>query len=82
MFTPNAILRKKVISLIKRLGLGTRELIIDIEIEDITINTIEYDVLTGKLLIHVFVDEFDIIYDFDSIEKEYKLKIIDYLYEI
>lgn len=70
------ILKRRLIKLIKLLGLGMIELVYDIELSEIIINTIEYDKVNNLILLHVFNDELDMIYDFDSLPDSDKLIII------
>jgi hypothetical protein len=73
------ILKKRVIKSIDMLGLGIKELVYDIKLSEITINTIEYDKVNNLVLLHVFNDNLDMIYDFDSLSDNDKLKIISIL---
>lgn len=76
MIPINKVLKKRVIHCIKVLGIGIKELIFDIELSEITINSIEYDDKNNNVLLHVFDDDLDIIYDFDYLDEIDKLKII------
>ena len=58
------------------LGLGLKELVYDIKLSEITINSIEYDKTNNLVLLHVFNDNLDMIYDFDSLSDNDKLEII------
>jgi len=70
------ILKRRVIKSIEMLGLGLKELVYDIKLSEITINSIEYDKTNNLVLLHVFNDNLDMIYDFDSLSDNDKLEII------
>lgn len=70
------ILKRRLIKSIELLGLGMIELVYDIELSEIIINTIEYDKVNNLILLHVFNDELDMIYDFDGLSDSDKLIII------
>jgi hypothetical protein len=79
----NKILKRKVINSIKILGLGIKELVFDIELSEITINSIEYDKKNNLILLHIFKDDdFDIIYYFEDLSEKDKLKILKALEDI
>jgi hypothetical protein len=70
------ILKRRLIRSIELLGFGMVELVYDIELSEIIINTIEYDRVNNLILLHVFNDELDMIYDFDNLSDSDKLIII------
>ena len=76
MIPINNILRKKVINSIKILGMGIRELVFDIELSEMTINSIEFDNKYNIVLLHIFKGDLDMIYDFDDLSEKDKLTII------
>ena len=63
-------MKAKMISLIKILGFGFNELVIDIIIEEFTINSIEYYPSEDKVYIHLFKEDMDIEIDFEDISEE------------
>lgn len=73
------LLKNKVINSIKILGIGIKELVIDIELSEFTINSIEYDKKNDNVLVHIFNDNLDIMYEFDGLCEKDKLKIIKML---
>jgi hypothetical protein len=74
------IIRKKVETLIKRLGGSTLELIIELPLSFSVCDSIEYSEKDNKIYLHVFDgDDFDLICDFDDIEEEDKLKVYQIL---
>ena len=63
-------MKKKVIQIIKILGIGLNELIIDIELESITINSIEWSPDDNKVYLHAFEeDDIDLEFNFDELSK-------------
>jgi hypothetical protein len=76
-------MKKEIIDIIRILGIGMSEIIIDMKIGDTIFNSIEY-VEPDILILHTFDDEFDIETNWDSItnyQKKMVLKIIrPYLY--
>jgi hypothetical protein len=77
------ILRKKSINLIKKLGNGVFEIIIDIDLSFITINSIEYDEKSDSIFLHSFGDDhFDLIFDFEDLREEDMFKVIKFLNRI
>lgn len=74
------ILRKKVVNLIKELGSGVFEIIIDIQLSFILINSIEYDKKSDSVFLHAFgEDDFDLIFDFEDLREDDMFKIINAL---
>lgn len=63
-------MRDKIIQLIKILGIGVNELIIDIDLDSITINSIEWSQSDNKVFVHLFDDDYDIEMDFDDLSDE------------
>jgi len=78
----NKVLKRKVIKSISMLGMGLKELVFDIELSEITINSIEYNDKLNVLILHVFSENLDITYDFDELSENDKLKIIKILNDI
>ncbi len=60
-------MKKKVAQIIKILGIGINELIIDIELDTITVNSIEWSPSDKKIYLHIFNDDMDIELDFDDL---------------
>jgi hypothetical protein len=75
----NKVLKRKVIKSISMLGMGLKELVFDIELSEITINSIEYNNELNLLILHVFNDSLDMVYDFDELSENDKLTIIKVL---
>jgi len=74
------VIRKKVETLIKRLGGSMLELLIEMPLSFSMCNSIEYNEKDDRIYIHIFdEDDFDLICDFDDIEEEDKLKVYQIL---
>jgi hypothetical protein len=69
-------MKDKVKDIIKILGVGMNELILDIDLGDVTFNSIEWDENEGKVLLHIFEDDdYDYFVDFDDLSSEQQNKI-------
>lgn len=69
------IIKKKTTILIKELGNGLNELVFNIHLDMGEFNTIEY--VGEKIILHIFKGEdYDIVFDYDILSEEDKLKII------
>ncbi len=75
-------MKKKVIQIIKILGIGLNELIVDIQLDTITINSIEWSPSDKKVYLHIFEDDLDIEMDFDDMSDENQQIILQKLSEI
>jgi hypothetical protein len=64
----------KLISIIKILAVGFKEIIIDIELQEFTINSIEID-SKNNIILHRFESDMDIEFLFDEISQKDKDKI-------
>lgn len=64
-------MRDEIIKLIKILGIGLTELVIDFNLNCGNFETIEYSSEDDSLLLHIFKDEnLDITFDFDDLDEE------------
>lgn len=73
-------MKKNVIELIKILGIGLYEIIVDIEIDGTIFNSIEWDREEDKILLHLFNGEnYDYSYDFEDFDADNQLKIYNRL---
>jgi len=73
------IVKKKIISIIKEIGIDVFELVVQMPVSFIIFDSIEYVESTNKLLLHYWEEDFDMSYDFDDLENEDKLKIYEIL---
>lgn len=70
------LIRKKVIELIELIGTNVSEVVLDIKLSEMTINTIEWIPSEDVLLVHVFQDDLDFFYDFDELLEVDRLLIL------
>ncbi len=76
-------MKNKVVSLIKILGIGLHEIIIDLEIGIYLYNSIEWSESENKIYLHIFEDyDLDIAFDFDDLSNDDKLIIYNLLSRI
>lgn len=69
-------MKSKVRDIIKILGVGMNELILDMDLGDVTFNSIEWDEEGDKILLHIFEDDdYDYYIDFDDLNSEQQNKI-------
>jgi len=70
------VMKRKVATIIKILGIGLTELIIDLELDTYTFNSIEWVQSENKIYLHIFEeDDLDITYDFDDLSDDEQLSI-------
>lgn len=73
-------MKNKIVQLIKILGIGIHELVIDINLECGSFESIEWNKEEDKIYLHIFHDEdFDVAFDFDDLIEEDQLKIYQVL---
>jgi hypothetical protein len=74
------VMKNKIVQLIKILGIGTNELVIDINLECGNFETIEWNQEDDKIYLHIFEDEdIDITFDFEELSEEDQLKLYQIL---
>jgi hypothetical protein len=73
----SSVMKEKVRDLIKILGIGLYELVIDINLDGITFNSIEWDEEEEIILLHIFEenDDMDYFIDFEELSNENQIKI-------
>lgn len=69
-------IRKKVIENLTRIGIDSFEIILDIELSEMTINSIEWIESENSIIVHVFSDDIDYYYEFDELNEEDRLLIL------
>jgi hypothetical protein len=70
------IMRNKIIELIKILGIGINEIVMEINLDCGNFESIEYIPEEDLILLHIFKeDDFDITFDYDELEEEDQLKV-------
>jgi hypothetical protein len=77
-------MKRKIIKIIRILGIGYHELIIDLETKYGTFNSIEWIKSDNKVWLHMFSDDddFQLSFDFDDLDDEDKYLIFLFLSSI
>jgi hypothetical protein len=73
------IIKEKTIFLIRRIGNGLNEIVFTIDLEFSRFDTIEYDEQNNIIILHLFEDDYDFVFDYEILDEEDKLKILNYL---
>ena len=74
------VMKNKIIQLIKILGIGINELVIDINLDCGSFESVEWDKEEDKVYLHIFEDEdIDIAFDFEELSEEDQLKLYQIL---
>jgi hypothetical protein len=70
-------MKKKVANMVRIMGIGLNELVIDLPTSVATFNSIEWVKSENKLYLHIFHDdeEIQISFDFDDLSKDDKLEV-------
>lgn len=72
----NKILKEKAIKLVKDLGIGIYEIVLDIQLTFALCNSIEYVKSEDKIYIHIFEEDYDLVIDFEDLEEIDMLEIL------
>ena len=67
--------KKRLISIIKYLGITFDEVVIDIIVEGMNFNSIEWRRDTNQIILHKFIEELDYEIDFDELPSKIKKQI-------
>jgi hypothetical protein len=69
-------MKNKIINLIKLLGFGLNELLMNINLPIGEFDSVEWDIETNKVFLHIFKDDdLDIMLDFDELDEENQLEL-------
>lgn len=69
-------MKRKVANMVRIMGIGLSELVMDIETGVATFNSIEYVRSENKIWLHIFEgDDLELSVDFDGLSKEDKLEV-------
>jgi hypothetical protein len=71
--------KKRLISIIKYLGITFDEVVIDIIVEGMNFNSIEWRRDTNQIILHKFIEELDYEIDFDELPSKIKKQIYLFL---
>ena len=68
-------MKNKIINLIKLLGFGLNELLMNINLPIGEFDSVEWDIEANKVFLHIFKDDLDIMLDFDELDEENQLEL-------
>jgi hypothetical protein len=71
--------KKRLISIIKYLGITFDEVVIDIIVEGMNFNSIEWRRDTNQIILHKFIEELDYEIDFDELPSKIKKQVYLFL---
>ena len=71
-------MKMEIIKILKILGVGCTEVLVDIELNELLINSIEL-LNDDQIILHVFVDNYDIELYFDELDEIEKMNIYQIL---
>jgi hypothetical protein len=64
-------MKKKIIKLIRILGIGIDELVLNLDLDSASFDSIEWDREENKIYLHIFgEDDLDISFDFDELSEK------------
>lgn len=68
-------MKQEVINIIKILGIGLNEITVDIDLGYIVANSIELIPIKNDIIIHSFMDDLDIEFNFDELDSDIQEEI-------
>lgn len=71
--------KKKLVSLIKYLGITFDEVVVDIIVDEVIFNSIEWRRKGNQVILHKFIDELDYEFNYDELPKKLKKQIYLFL---
>ena len=73
------MLNGKLVSLIKYLGITFDEVVVDIIVDEVVFNSIEWRKKGNQVILHKFIDKFDYEFNYDELPKKLKKQIYLFL---
>ena len=73
------ISKKNLVSLIKYLGITIDEVVVDIIVDEVVFNSIEWRKKGNQVILHKFIDKFDYEFNYDELPKKLKKQIYLFL---
>ena len=73
------ISKKNLVSLIKYLGITIDEVVVDIIVDEVVFNSIEWRRKGNQVILHKFIDELDYEFNYDELPKRLKNQIYLFL---
>lgn len=75
----NKVLKNKIIKVINQKGGDLKELVLDLPLSIGYYHTIEYDIITNDITLHMFDLDFDYPYNYDDLSKDDRLRVYQIL---
>ena len=73
------ISKKNLVSLIKYLGITIDEVVVDIIVDEVVFNSIEWRRKGNQVILHKFIDKFDYEFNYDELPNRLKKEIYLFL---
>ena len=73
------ISKKNLVSLIKYLGITIDEVVVDIILDDVIFNSIEWRRKGNQVILHKFIEDMDYEFNYDELPKKLKSQIYLFL---
>ena len=73
------MLNGKLVSLIKYLGITFDEVVVDIIVDEVVFNSIEWRKKGNQVILHKFIDKFDYEFNYDELPNRLKKEIYLFL---
>lgn len=71
--------KKKLVSIVKYLGITFDEVVVDIILDEVEFNSIEWRRKGNQIILHKFIEEFDYEFNYDELPKKLKKEIYLFL---
>ncbi len=71
--------KNKLVSLVKYLGITFDEVVVDIILEDVIFNSIEWRKKGNQVILHKFIEDLDYEFNYDELPKRLKKEIYLFL---
>ena len=71
--------KKKLVSIVKYLGITIDEVVVDIIVDEVVFNSIEWRRKGNQVILHKFIDKFDYEFNYDELPKKLKKQIYLFL---
>jgi len=73
------IRKKNLVSFVKYLGITIDEVVVDIIVDEVIFNSIEWRKKGNQVILHKFIDKFDYEFNYDELPKKLKKQIYLFL---
>ena len=71
--------KKKLVSIVKYLGITIDEVVVDIIVDEVVFNSIEWRRKGNQVILHKFIDKFDYEFNYDELPNRLKKEIYLFL---